>query len=182
VSANREILLAEIDAATERLLGTVRRFTDDDVRQPSLLPGWTRAHVLAHLVGGAGALGNLLQSARTGEVIPAYTSQEARDEAIEVGSRADAATLLADVSGSADRFHAAAAALPEEAWDRQVQAPGGASMPATELLGRRLVELELHHTDLDAGYGVSDWPPSFVHLELGEPMRSQRADRLAWSR
>jgi maleylpyruvate isomerase len=182
MGAAQDDLLARIAAATERLLDTVRRFTDDDIRQPSLLPGWTRSHVLAHLAGGAGALRNLLDSARTGEAIPAYASQQARDEAIEAGSKQDAATLLAEVVASADRFRAAATALPEEAWERSVQVLTGAPMPATELLERRLVELELHHTDLDAGYGVGDWPPAFVALELGEPMRSQRADRLAWRR
>jgi maleylpyruvate isomerase len=175
-------LLARVDAATERLLDTVRRFSDDDVRRPSLLPGWTRAHVLAHLVGGAGALRNLLDSARTGEVTPAYASQEARDAAIEAGSRQDGATLLGQLIASADRFRAAATAMPEAAWERSVPVLSGAPMPATELLERRLVELELHHTDLDAGYAVEDWPKAFVELELGEPMRSQRADRLAWSR
>jgi maleylpyruvate isomerase len=182
VGANRQTMLALIDAATERLLATARAFTDDDVRRPSLLPGWTRAHVLAHLAGGAGALRNLLDSARTGRVIPAYAGQEARDAAIEAGSRQDAATLLDDLVTSADRFRAAAVALPEEAWARSVQVLSGAPMPATELLERRLVELELHHTDLDAGYGAGDWPPAFAGLDLGEPMRSQRADRLAWGR
>jgi len=40
--------------------------------------------------------------------------------------------------------------------------------------------LELHHVDLDAGYRTADWSPAFVALDLPEPMRSQRADRLAW--
>lgn len=48
------------------------------------------------------------------------------------------------------------------------------------MLLRRLVEVELHHVDLDAGYRTADWPQSFATLELPEPMRGQRADRLAW--
>ncbi|MCW2534211.1 MAG: hypothetical protein JWP62_3781 [Blastococcus sp.] len=178
VSTDREQLLAQIDAATGRLLRTVGGFTDAGVREPSLLPGWTRAHVLAHLAGGAAALRNLLDSARTGVAIPAYASQEARDEAIEAGARRDAATLLEEVTAAAGLFRAAAAALPDAAWERQVQVPTGAPLPAVQLLERRLVELELHHTDLDAGYGAEDWPQSFVELELAEPMRSQRADRI----
>jgi maleylpyruvate isomerase len=49
-----------------------------------------------------------------------------------------------------------------------VRAPNGQSTPAEQLLVRRLVELELHHTDLDAGYGPEDWPRSFAELELAE--------------
>lgn len=179
MSADREQTLAQIDAATERLLRTARTFTDADVRQPSRLPAWTRAHVLAHLAGGAGALRNLLDSARTGVDIPAYASQAARDEAIEAGAGRDVATLLAELTAAAELFRTAAVALPDEAWQRQVQAPTGPPLPATQLLERRLVELELHHTDLDAGYGPADWPQSFVELDLAEPMRSYRAERSA---
>ena len=181
VGVDREQVLAQIDAATERLLSTVRGFTDTDVRAPSLLPGWTRGHVLAHLVGGAGALRNLLDSARTGVALAAYASQQARDEAIEAGSRRDAATLLGEVAAAAGQFRAAAVAMPKGAWERDVRAPNGAAIPAAQLLERRLVEIELHHPDLDAGYGPADWPRSFAERELAEPMRTQRAERVGWA-
>lgn len=42
-------VLEQIDAATEHLLHTAARFTDADVRAPSLLPDWSRGHVLTHL-------------------------------------------------------------------------------------------------------------------------------------
>jgi maleylpyruvate isomerase len=175
-----ETMLEQIDAATERLLRTVRGFTDDDVRRPSLLPGWTRGHVLAHLTGGAGALGTLLRNARTGGVEPAYASQEARDAAIEDGSGRPADRLLTDVASSAQRFRDEVLTMPGPAWERHVYAPGGKQILAVELLERRLVELELHHVDLDAGYGPEDWPQAFAQLDLAEPMRTQRADRVAW--
>jgi len=60
-----------------------------------------------------------------------------------------------------------------------VRVPGLDPLPAAQLLTRRLVEVELHHCDLAAGYGTADWPATFTALELGEPMRSQRQDRLA---
>ena len=40
--------------------------------------------------------------------------------------------------------------------------------------------MELHHCDLAAGYGPGDWPAAFVAMELAEPMRSQREDRLGY--
>jgi maleylpyruvate isomerase len=49
-----------------------------------------------------------------------------------------------------------------------------------EVLVRRLTELVLHHTDLDIGYGPTDWPALYVDMDLPEPMRSQRADRKSW--
>ena len=51
--------------------------------------------------------------------------------------------------------------------------------PATGVLTRRLVEVELHHADLGSGYTPADWPASFTGLDLPEPMRGQRDSRLA---
>jgi maleylpyruvate isomerase len=50
--------------------------------------------------------------------------------------------------------------------------------PAAQLLTLRLVEVELHHCDLGTGYGPGDWPAAFAAMELAEPMRSLREDRL----
>ena len=178
VSPDPEDMLAQIDAATRRLLETVRAFTDEDVRAPSLLPGWTRGHVLAHLAGGAGAIRNLMEGVRTGVPGVAYASQEARDEAIEAGARRDVGSLVADVTEAAERFRKSATSMPPDGWEREVRVLTGAPFPAAQLLERRLVELVLHHTDLDAGYTVADWPRFFLDLELGEPMRTQREERV----
>lgn len=172
--------IEQIDVATRRLLQTVRRL-DDDVRQASSLPGWTRGHVLTHVARGGDAMRALLRSARTGVPEPAYVSQQARDGAIEQGAGRGAAELLADLATSAESFRDEVLALPEHGWQFRVQVLGGVAFPASELLVRRLVEVELHHTDLSAGYSSWDWPPRFVELELPEPACSQRADRLTSS-
>ncbi len=70
--------------------------------------------------------------------------------------------------------------LPDGAWRYQVQVLGSARFPAGQLLTRRLVEVELHHSDLGLGYRPADWPAAFAGMDLAEPMRSQRADRLGW--
>jgi hypothetical protein len=63
-----------------------------------------------------------------------------------------------------------------------VRALDSAPFPAAELLTRRLVEVELHRCDLGAGYSPANWPPAFAAMELTEPMRSQRQDRLRYPR
>jgi maleylpyruvate isomerase len=175
-------MLLLIDAATERLLVTMRRLRDDDVRQPSSLPGWTRGHVLTHLARGAEAIARLLDGVRTGVPGSAYASQQARDDAIERGATRRAADLLADVTESAARFRDAAASVPADAWSRPARGLVGDAFPARQLLDRRLVELELHHADLDAGYTPDDWPEEFTGMDLPEPMRSQREERQGWDR
>ncbi len=167
----------QVDDATQRMLTTAATLSDDEIRQPSLLPGWTRGHVLAHLAGNADALRNLLIWARTGVKTPAYASQQARDEAIEAGAGCTAAELLADVTRAAEAFGAEAAALGARAWAVPVHLLDGQEFPAALVLTRRLVEVELHHTDLGAGYRRADWPAAFAAMDLPEPMRSQRADR-----
>lgn len=163
--------------ATSSLLRSVEGFTDRDVEQESLLPGWTRGHVLAHIAQGADAMRNLLVWARTEVPLAAYVSQQARDAAIETGARQGAAALLAELSASAERFRAEATRLTERAWRQPVSVLGGAAFPAAQLLDRRLVEVELHHTDLRVGYDPEQWRPAFAGMLLAEPMRSQREDR-----
>jgi maleylpyruvate isomerase len=146
MSTDRNGLVQQIDAATERLLDTVRRLTDDDVRQPSLLPGWTRGHVLTHVARTGDAMCNLLTWARTGVETPAYESQEARDADIEAGAGRTAGELFADVVATAAAFRTATDMLPDSAWHFPVRVLGWAEFPVEQLLVRRLVEVELHHT------------------------------------
>jgi maleylpyruvate isomerase len=179
MDAAQRQLYDQIDDATQRLLGTARVITEPDLRQPSLLPGWTRAHVLAHLARNADAMRTLLVGARTGQDRPAYPSSEARDADIERGAAQEAKDLAADVADSAMALRTIARQLPDQAWVCSVRVPGSARFPAVQLLTRRLVEVELHHCDLAAGYNPADWPDSFASLELEEPMRTQRQDRLS---
>src|SRR3954447_6053900 len=48
-STEHERATAALPDASARLVRTVDGFHGDDWRAPSLLPGWTRAHVVAHL-------------------------------------------------------------------------------------------------------------------------------------
>lgn len=88
--------------------------------------------------------------------------------------------MLSELSESAERFRNELASMPEQAWQRRVRVLAGADFPAAQLLNRWLVEIELHHTDLDAGYGPEQWPSAFAHVPLPEPMRTQREDRRRW--
>ena len=178
MDAAQRQLSDQIDDATQRLLGTARVIAEPDLRAPSLLPGWTRAHVLAHLARGADAMRNVLIGARSGQERPAYASAQARAAAIEHGATRPARELLADLADSAMALRTIARQLPDAAWPFPVRILASAVFPAAELLPRRLVEVELHHGDLGTGYGPAAWPASFAAMELAEPMRSLRQDRL----
>ena len=179
MDAAQRQLYDQIDDATQRLLGTARAIAEPDLRQPSLLPGWTRGHVVAHLARGADVMRTLLVGVRSGQDRPAYASAEAREAGIERGAAQTAKDLMADLADSAMALRTIARQLPEQAWSRPVRILGSAPFPAAQLLTRRLTEVELHHCDLAAGYGPADWLAAFASMELAEPMRSQRQDRLS---
>jgi maleylpyruvate isomerase len=155
-----------IGEATDRLLASASALTDAGVREPSLLPGWTRGHVLTHIARNADGLGNLLRWARTGITTPMYASREARRADIEAGAGRSAADLAADVQATAIAFAAEAASLPDEAWAAQVQGLTGPPIPGRGVLDWRLREVEIHHVDLAVGYRPGDWPGEFVTASL----------------
>ncbi len=174
-----------VDESTGRLLAGTAAITDARAREPSLLPGWTRGHLLTHLARGADGLRNLLTWARTGVMTPQYPSAAARDEDIEAGAGRSAAELRADVAESAAALAAEAASLSEAAWQASVHGIRGKAHPAWYTLTRRLSELEIHHVDLGIGYRVADWPDGFAAERLPDVAGSFAAGTTrppAWSR
>ena len=161
-----DFMIAENGAAIDRLLASVSALSDEQTREPSLLPGWSRGHLLTHVARSCDGLLNLLTWAETGVETPMYPSREAREADIEAGAHRSAGELAADIDGSAKSFAAKARALPDDAWLTEVRALRGPAHPAWFVLNRRLFEVEVHHADLGANYAPSNWPHWFVSAEL----------------
>lgn len=153
--------LAEVQTATAHFMSTAARLDDAAVRGPSLLPGWTRGHVLAHVARNADGLVNLLTWARTGVETPQYVSRDARNADIERGAGRAAAEHLTDLGDSAAVFAAAVEAVPPDRWDVLVRWTGGQERPARAILSARLREVEIHHVDLDLDYTPAHWHTDF---------------------
>lgn len=147
-----------MEGATQHLVSAANELDDVAVRGPSLLPGWTRAHVLSHLSRNADACRNLLVWARTGVQHAMYASAADRNADIEEGSRRGPWLLAADLSASCERFSAAVRSMPDEAWSAEVVLASGLPMPAHAVLRLRLVETWVHLVDLDVGVGFGDIP------------------------
>jgi maleylpyruvate isomerase len=161
-----DFMIEQNEAAVDRLLESASALSDDQMREPSLLPGWSRGHVLTHVARSGDGLANLLTWAETGIETPQYPSAEARAADIEAGAGRSAGELSADVAGSAKAFIARARALPDDAWLTVVRGIRGPAHPAWFVLNRRLFETEVHHADLGWAYGPSSWPDWFVSDEL----------------
>lgn len=143
----------------ERLfLETLSRLSDEDFDKPSLLPGWRRTTVVAHVARNADALVNLLTWARTGTESPMYASPEARDVAIAETAALSKVELRTDYQGAAKRLAAAVNEFPDTAWGNVVRTAQGRSVPASEVIWMRCREVWIHAVDLDIGISFADMP------------------------
>lgn len=147
-----------MEHGTTLFLGTVDRLKDEEFGTATGLPGWSRAHVIAHVHHNAEALSRLLHWARTGERTPMYESAEQRRTEIETGATLPAGELRAMVRESADRLATAIRDLPEEAWNNEVVTAQGRVVPAREVIWMRTREVAVHAIDLDAGVGFTHLP------------------------
>lgn len=168
--------LVEMVVASTRYLGALSALGDDDVRAPSLLPDWSRAHVITHLARNADGFCNLLRWAETGVPGGMYDSQAQRDKDIEQGAQRSAHSLRVDAAASAGRLLQALNELDVRHEDALVgRTPEGPLFPAREIPFRRRVEVEVHHADLGLDFSHDDWDPYFADAVVGRTMED-RAD------
>lgn len=155
VDVNRSSVRELLGAANRRLLGDTIAIGDDEWRQPTALPGWSRAHVASHLARHAEGFARLANWAHTGVEQQMYPGD--RDAEIEAGSGRSGLEIQTDLDTTAE-------ALDEEftevdradAWSAPVIMRGGIRVPAEVLPIGRLFELLIHHVDLDVGVGITD--------------------------
>jgi maleylpyruvate isomerase len=160
-------LLELLDSGTRALVRTVDAMTDEQWAEPSLLPGWSRAHVVAHLALNAEALSGAIEGVHEGRSVPMYASDEVRDGDIDE-------LAAAGPSAIRDRFYASSTVLGE--WVEELadnladevveRTPGGRSFPAGDVATMRTREVLIHHADLGLDHTAADWPPAFAALVL----------------
>jgi len=97
-----------------------------------------------------------------------YGSEEQRAADIDAVSGRSAADHLAELISAAGRFDEAVTQMPPGAWAVRVRMRRGFAAPAAYVPWARLREIEVHHTDLDAGYTSADWPEWFTQRLLHE--------------
>lgn len=143
---------------TAYFLSKLREIDDDELDRPSLLPGWTRRHVTAHVAYNALALLNLVEWARTGVEKSMYESPEARDEQIEQGIALSPTELRELNDTAATALDAGWEAMTDAAWRAEVRARKGQLVAASATVWMRTREVWLHAVDLDNGGSFADIP------------------------
>lgn len=168
--ASRELadVLGWMRAGTAEVDRCVAPLDESGMRAPSLLPGWSRAHVVAHLARNAEALRRLVNWARTGVESPMYPSRELRDEEIEATAQRDADRLKAELTAEEAALADELGSLTDQQWKNEVRTAQGRAVPATRIPWMRVCELWLHAVDLGTGFGLSGIPDDVVDAMLDD--------------
>jgi len=180
--------LTSVAESTRRFTDSVRLLCDARVAEATLIPPWTRGHVITHVARAADSYRRLLTGAIEGVETPQYPSMQFRADQIEEGAKRPVAELVADVIDSSARFDEMMRALPEVAWRATVRMRPGELRPPAALPLIRLREIEVHHVDLAVGYTFGDiasdtagWIIDDILMELGRraeirPLRLKATD------
>ena len=150
--------LETVRLGTEHFAEALAELYDADLDGDSLLPGWTRRHVVAHVGYNALAIARLVEWANTGIETPMYESPEARDNEIAHGAALSARELRRLFEHSAAELERAWRGLPEKNWTKQVKTSKGLLVPASETVWMRTREVWIHAVDLDDGASFDDIP------------------------
>jgi len=166
-------------ASHAALIADLAEVDDKAARGPSLLPGWSRGHVLTHLARNADSNTGIFVAAQHGLVGVQYAGgREQRSNDIEAGSGRSAAELAIDVESSIVRLEAAWDATPDDLWDTaRGRATAGGEASLTEWVFSRWRETEVHHADLGLGYSWARWPSAYVREDLRRATMAYRAQQ-----
>ena len=148
--------LNRLTRETGMLLATVDSLTDEEFAAPSKCEGWTRAHVVAHLVLGADAMGNMITWGTTGVETPPYVSWDARNADIENLAKKSPAEIKAALRTAIKNFADKAATLKDGLKAETVKTAGGASITPYAVPALRISEVIIHHADLDTVWGLGE--------------------------
>lgn len=162
----------------QRLLQSLDSLTDDQCREPSALPGWTRGHVLSHLARNAESHVHVLQCAARGEVGEQYVGgAKARKEGIESHANDSADSLVNAVRRSIYALEGQWAATNSEGWQGHGVNSAGASIAMSDIVFLRWREVEVHHADLALAFTFADWNSTYVRYELDRQVMMWRASK-----
>lgn len=155
-----DVLLAR--TGTEYFGGKLHELTEAEYDGPSLLPGWDRRHVIAHVGYNARALTRLVRWAKTGVENPMYPSTQARNTEIDDGARMTPVGLRTLHHDALTTLSRAWRDLPADRWDFPVRTAQGRTLPVSATAWMRVREVWLHAVDLDNGGRFEDFPAELI--------------------
>lgn len=152
-----------LHTSDQSALRTVDSLADDQWAGPSALPGWTRAHVVAHLALNGEGFGRALEGVLGEKPEPVYDSDEIRDADIAELADQKPSEIRERYFAATQRLRDLFSDLHDQHWEATVsRLPDGPIWPVPQLVTTRQLEVEIHHADLDVAYSARDWPADFT--------------------
>jgi maleylpyruvate isomerase len=157
------LVLEDCRSAGMTLCEAIAGVGDDFVRAPSRLPGWSRGHVLAHMVNAGDGVARQVEYAARGELIEFYDGgRDGRNAAIEADAKLPASAHQERVGRVIGRLSRTWPEIGSPLWDQRVAYRDGTVVDVALTWWR---ELRIHLVDLDAGVGADTWSEEFCwHL------------------
>ena len=153
----------------------LNELSDSDLDGPSMLDGWSRRQLAAHVGLNARALTRLTEWAATGVETPMYASSTQRNEEIEFAATLPSQALRNLSDHAAIHLTVEWRDLPEDAWRSEVRTAQGRIVPVSETVWLRTREVWIHAVDLANGGRFEDFPPELLDALLADVL-------VAWSR
>jgi maleylpyruvate isomerase len=172
---SQSALIEQIRESGLRVAKSLSELSDAQAREPSALAGWSRAHVVGHLMQSADAYTWMAMLARDGVEPGPRADRAAMAHELAALARRPIGDLAEALATGLDRLVRTAEPMPEERWDVLVRALAGWQHPAWYTLRRCVRELETHHVDLAVGYRAEDWPAPYVAWALDDTLRTLAA-------
>ncbi len=154
------------------------RLSDSAFDDDTLLPGWTRKHLVGHVGYNAAALCRLMHWATTGIETHMYESPEHRAAEIGAATSLSAQSLREMFDHNASQLDAAWKRLPESTWDAPIRTAQGRVVPASETIWMRTREVWIHAVDLDIGGQFDDIPEVVLESLLTDIVESWRRKQI----
>jgi maleylpyruvate isomerase len=152
--------------AAARFAADVSRLDDRTVHEPSLLPGWTRAMVIAHVAYVAERMAAMTDDPQVAMYVG---GADERQTSVDAGRACSAADLLGGLAIAQAVLDERWSALPASTWSVVRHDPELGEMLLTRLPLMRWKEAEVHRTDLGIAGADPDWSPDYAATEL--PLR-----------
>jgi maleylpyruvate isomerase len=178
MSAGPDAMVRHLATREAWMRDTVGTLRTRDLTVPSVLPGWSRAHVLVHMARNADSHRRRIEAAARGEMVDQYVGGAAgRVRDSEEGATRDSETVVDDVIASSHALDRAWQTVEPAHWDVKSRDLKGTVRALGSLPRGRLAEIEVHVVDLGVGPTQRDWSQPFVDRFLPS-LRATVASRL----
>ncbi|GAA1588203.1 MULTISPECIES: maleylpyruvate isomerase family mycothiol-dependent enzyme [Kribbella] len=155
--------LNDVHAIADRLLALTADLDDPTARGDSVLPGWSRGHVITHIAYFSEAMTRQVEEALQGRLVEVYDGgRPARDAAIEAGAGRPAAELKTHLTQAVGTLLASWDKVSPTDWPLPILHRNSNLSAGLQATWR---ELTIHTSDLDLGVTPADWSEDFcLHL------------------